>query len=97
MTILDAQSKDTRRARVAIMGLLSRGAYIRALYKCGSRDWRDYHLIINSQRHEANKIILKGIAESGKATIVDDHKKGFVYFYAPNLSIKGRTYVNESN
>ena len=97
MTILDAQSKDTRRARTAIMGLLSRGAYIKAFYKRGSQDWKDLHLIIDGQRCEANKIVLKGIAESGKASIIDDREKGFVCFYAANLSMRRRAYVNESN
>ena len=93
MTILDAQLKDTRRARTAIVGLMSRGVYIKALYKVGGQDWRDYHLIIDGQRHEANQVVLKGIAESGKTTIVDNRKEGFVCFYAVNLSMKGRAYA----
>lgn len=97
MTILDAQSKDIRRARVAVIGLMSRGAHIKAFYKVGDQDWGDFHLIIDGRRHEANQIILIGIAESGKATIVDNHRAGFVCFYAPNLSMKGRAYVDESN
>ena len=97
MTILDAQLKDARRARAAIVGLLSRGAYIKAFYKVGSQDWRDYHLITDGRRHEANQAVLKGIAESGKATIIDNYKKGFTCFYAPNLSLKGRAYVDESS
>ena len=97
MTILDAQSKDTRRARVAVIGLLSRGAYIKAFYKRGSQDWRDLHLVIDGQRYEANRIVLKGIAESGKTTIVDNRRAGFVCFYASNLSIKGRAYILKSS
>lgn len=97
MTIIDAQSKDTRRARAAITGLMSRGAYIKAFYTRGHQDWKDFHLIIDGQRYEANKRVLKGIAESGKATIIGDREKGFVCFYATNLSIKGRAYANESD
>ena len=97
MTIIDAQSKDTRRARAAITGLMSRGAYIKAFYKVGGQDWRDYHLIVDGQRYEANWIVLKGIAESGKTTIVDDRRAGFARFYATNLSWKGRAYINEGS
>ena len=93
MNILDAQSKDTQRARTAVVGLLSRGAYIKAVYGRNGGNWRDFHLIIDGQRSEANLTALKGIAESGKATIVGGPEDGFVCFYADNLSMKGRFYV----
>ncbi|KKL67801.1 hypothetical protein LCGC14_2131320 [marine sediment metagenome] len=95
MDTLDAQSENTQHARVAIVGLLSRGAYIRAS-KTRGRGWGGFHLVINGQRHEANKEVLRGIAESGKATITDDHDEDFVCFTAPNLRIKGRFYAYES-
>jgi len=97
MTILDAQSKDTQRARVAVIGLLARGAHIKAFYGLNGGGWEDFHLTINDQRHEANQCVLKGIAESSKATITDDQEKGFVCFYATDLIIKGRNYANESH
>ena len=97
MTILDAQSKDIRRARTAIMGLMSRGAHIKAFYKRRGQGWGDLHLIIDGQRHEANQVILKGITESGKTTIVGSREAGFVCFHATNLSIRRRAYVNESD
>ena len=93
MTILDAQSKNTSRARAAIVGLMSRGAYIKAFYGRDDRNWKDHHLVIDGQRHEANKIILKGIAESGKATIIDDHTGGCICFYGSNLSARGKSYA----
>ena len=97
MTIIDAQSKDTRRARAAITGLMSRGAYIKAFYKVGGQDWRDYHLIIDGQRYGANWIVLKGIAESGKTTIVNNREEGFVCFYGSNLSARGKSYAPKSS
>lgn len=93
MTTLDAQSKDARYARSAIMGLLSRGSCIKAFYNHNGRSWSDFHIVVKGQRHEANQTVLKGIAESGKATIVDDQAKGFVCFTAPNLSFNGKFYV----
>lgn len=95
MTILDAQSKDAPRARTAIMGLLSRGAYIKASNNLNGRSWGDFHLVISGQRHEANRIVLKGIAESGKVTIVNYCKEASTRFYGSNLSMKGRYYTNE--
>ena len=97
MNILDAQSKDASRARAAIMGLLSRGAHIKAFYGVGDRrGWRDFHLVIGDRRYEANRTVLMGIAESGKVTFVDDCKSGFICFCCPNLSMKGKAYTNES-
>lgn len=93
MTTLDAQSKDAQKARIAIIGLLSRGAYIKAFHEPNGRGWKDFHLIIDGQRHEGNRTVLLGIAESGKATIIDNRKGGFVCFHATNLSMKGRHYA----
>lgn len=89
MNIQDAQSKDAPRARVAIIGLLSRGAYIKAFRGGASgRSWTDYHLIIDGQRYEANRAALKGVAESCKTTIVDNCKGGFVCFHTLDTSTK---------
>ncbi len=99
MTILDAQSKDVQRARVAVIGLLAReGVHIKAFHgKSQRRGWVDFHLIINGQRHEANQNVLKGIAECGKATIKNNRKNGFICVYATDLVIKGKNYSNESH
>jgi len=78
----------------AILDLIKRGAYIKAYYNQVGRRWIDFHIIYNGQRYEANQTILLGIAESGKVTIVDDRKGGYVCFHSPSLKVTSRKYIS---